>query len=120
MKVKFYELINAKDLLDDVSARKSIPTKTAYKIYILLSKFNDSLQFFENKRLEFLQIYGEDKDGTLVVPEEKRLEFFKSLNEIGELYCDVEFEKIDIDININLGISPKDFGVLESFFNFVE
>lgn len=120
MKVKFYELINAKDLLDDISLRKSIPTKTAYKIYMLLSKFNESLQFFENKRMEFLQNYGEDIDGSLVVPEEKRLDFFKSLNEIGELCCDVEFEKIDIDININLDISPKDFGLLEPFFNFVE
>ena len=109
--MKIFDVINAKNILDDISQNKEIPTKIAYKIYLMLSKLSPSLKF---------EKYGVQEGETIIIPAEYKEEFMSLLNEIGEFECEEEIEKIDINLDINLGISPSDFALLEPFFNFVE
>ncbi|MBQ3543563.1 MAG: hypothetical protein IJA34_01025 [Lachnospiraceae bacterium] len=118
--MKIFDVINAKNILDDISQNKEIPTKIAYKIYLMLSKLSPSLKFFEQKRSEAFEKYGVQEGETIIIPAEYKEEFMSLLNEIGEFECEEEIEKIDINLDINLGISPSDFALLEPFFNFVE
>ena len=120
MKVKISRIINAKTILDNISRNKEIPTKIAYKIYLMLSKLSPSLDFFEQKRREAFEKYGVQEGEMVVISEEHKEEVMSLLNEIGEFECEEEIEKIDISLDINLGISPSDFALLEPFFNFVE
>ena len=120
MRVKISKIINAKSILDQMSQNKEIPTKLAYKIYLMLSKLSPSLEFFEQKRSEAFEKYGVQEGEMIVIPEEHKEGFMSLLNEIGEFECEEEIEKIDISLDINLGISPSDFALLEPFFNFVE
>lgn len=119
-KIKIYEILNAKQVLDELYSNKSLPTKTAYKIYLLLSKLNASLEFFNSKRIELFKKYGEQKGEETVVSDEKRLEFLEALKELTELECEEPIEKIDLDLNINLDISAADLSLIAPFFNFVE
>lgn len=120
MKIKISEIINAKTILDDISQNKEMPTKIAYKIYLMLSKLSPSLEFFDQKRSDAFEKYGIQDGEMIVIPEEHKEEFVSLLNEIGEFECEEEIEKIDISLDVNLGISPSDFALLEPFFNFVE
>lgn len=120
MKVKIYELINAKDVLEAIYINKSLPTRTAYNIYLTLSKLNPSFDFFEKKRSEIFKEYGILDGDNYVIPEEHRQTFYDEINAIGNIECEAEIEKIDIPLDINLNISPSDIALLKPFINFVE
>ncbi len=118
--MKIFDIINAKGILDEISQNKNIPTKSAYKIYIMLSKLTPSLEFFEKKRGEAFEKYGVKDGENIIIPQEHQTEFISMMNEIGSFDCEEEIEKVDISLDINLGISPSDIALLSPFINFVE
>ena len=120
MKIKIFQILNAKPVLDEINKSKTLPTRTAYKIYLLFSKLDTSLQFFENKRKEAFEKYGTRDGDNIIIPEDKQKEFMDALNEIGNLDCEEEIEKIDISLDIDLGVAPSDIALITPFINFVE
>lgn len=118
--MKIFELINAKETLDKICSNQNLPTRTAYSLYIMLSKLNTSFEFFEEKKMEIFKSLGETKDGGYVIPVEKTEDFYKEINKIGELECSEDFEKINISLDIDLGISSAEIALLTPFINFVE
>ena len=118
--MKIINIINAKDALQTLSQNKNLPTRLAYKIFLLLSSVEKSLDFFETKRIEAFKKYGVKNNDGMIVPEEKMLDFTSYLKEIGEIECEEKIEKIDISLDIDLGISPAEIALLEPFINFIE
>jgi hypothetical protein len=113
-------IIDAIDVLNRLSANDSLPTKVAYRLYSLLKKLNTSVEFFETKKNDLFKKYGKDDGVNITIIPENQEEFLNKLNEIRGLDCLEEFEKIDISIETNLGVSPADIFLLEPFINFVE
>lgn len=113
-------IIEAKSALDQISGNKNLPSKVAYKIYILLSELQPSLKFFENKRRELFGKYGKEEGENIIIPVENRDLFYKEFNELCQVETEKEIKKVDISLDIDLGISPSDFALLEPFFNFIE
>lgn len=118
--MKISEIINAKPVLDSITQNKELPTKTAYKIYLMILKINPSLEFFEQKRIEAFEKYGVKENDMVIIPEEHRDEFMAILNEVGNFECDEKIERVDISLDVNLGISPAEIALLEPFINFIE
>ena len=120
--MKISNIINAKEVLTNLSQNKNIPTRVAYKLFLLLSGVEKSLNFFETKRREGFEKYGvEDASGNgVIIPEENMSDFISYLNDIGELECEEKIEKVDISLDIDLGVSPAEIALLEPFVNFVE
>lgn len=118
--MKLYQIINAQPVLDEISKNKNLPTRTAYQIYVLLSKLETSIQFFENQRMELFRKYGVSDGDNLVIPDENYESFKKEIDELGNLDCEEEIAKIDIGLDVDLGVSPSEISVLIPFFNFLD
>ena len=118
--MKIYEIVNAKEVLEEISNNKNLPTREAYKLYLMLSNINDVFLFFESKRREAIKELGREENGTIIVDEENQEEFLQILNKIGNLDCEKEIAKVDISLNVNLNISPAEIAKLEPFINFVD
>ncbi len=118
--MKIYEIVQSKEILDSLAQNKKLPTKIAYKIYRLLTKVTPSLDFYNNQKFELFRKYGNQEGKDIVIPKENQEAFLKDLNELKQVECEDEIEKIDISLDIDLGISPADFFLLEPFINFVE
>lgn len=118
--MKISKVISAKSVLDDLSQNKNLPTKAAYKIYVLLSELASTVQFFLDKRRELFLSYGvEDGENYVITPDNQDV-FNQKFDELMNLECEKEFHKIDISLELDLGISPADIFCLEPFINFVE
>lgn len=114
------QIIDAKPVLDRIAQNKEIPTKVAYKIYILLSSLNPAIQFFLDKRKELFLNYGKEDGENFVITEENQLIFSQKFDELMDIECTNEIQKIDISLDVDLGISPSEIFLLESFINFIE
>ena len=114
------QIMNAKPILDRLAQNKQLPTKIAYKIYVLLSEVTPTIQFFLDKRKELFLNYGvEEGDSYIIIPENQQ-KFNNEFDELMNLECEKEVNKIDISLDIDLGISPADIFCLTPFINFVE
>lgn len=120
MDLRVIDVINAKDILDKVANSSSLPTRTAYKIHIMLNKLNASLEFFEKRRMQLFEEYGEREGDQIIIPKDKIDEFRPKYDELCNLPLEEEIEKVDISLDVDLGISPNEIGTLESFINFIE
>lgn len=118
--MKIYEVVESKEILDSLAQNKNLPTKIAYKIYRLLVKVTPILDFYNNQKFDLFQKYGNQEGEEIVIPKENQDVFLKDLNELKQVECEDGIEKIDIGLDIDLGISPADFFLLEPFINFVE
>ena len=120
MKVKISDLVNAKESLNKIYTNSNIPTREAYKIYTVLSKLQPAYDFFEEKREGVFKSIGVLEGENYIIPDEKINDFYQEMNKVGDLYCEEELEKIDISLDIDLGVSPAEIALLTPFINFVE
>lgn len=118
--MKIYEIVESKEILDSLAQNKMLPTKLAYKIYRLLTRVTPSLDFYNNQKFELFQKYGKQEGEDIIIPKENQTDFLKDLNELKQVECEDEIERVDISLDVDLGISPADFFLLEPFINFVE
>lgn len=118
--MKLSHIINAKEVLTNLSQNKNLSTRVAYKIFMLISSVEKSLTFFENKRKEGFEKYGVEAPDGITIPSENTEAFLEYMNEVGELECEEKIEKVDISLDIDLGVSPAEIALLEPFINFVE
>ena len=118
--IKISEIVNAEGVLKEISKNKKIPTRVAYRLFIMLSSIEDVLKFYEEKKRALFNKYGVAEGEMLVIPEDKKEIFMKEINEIGDLDCEKDISKIDIELDVDLGISPSDVSLLIPFINFIE
>ena len=118
--MKLYEIINATECLRLVANNKNLPTRIAYKLYTMIKSISDEMDFFEKKKYELFEKYGQEADGGLIVPEANKVLFLAELEELKSIDCSKEIEKVDISLDIDLGVSPADIALLEPFINFIE
>ena len=118
--MKIADIIMAKEILEKLAQNKSLPTRTAYKIYLMLSKAQSSLQFYENKRVEVFKEFGVEKDGQIEIPPEKIPEASAKMDEVLALDIPEEIERVDVSLDIDLGVSPAEIQQLVPFINFIE
>lgn len=114
------QTMNAKPVLDRLAQNKQLPTKVAYKIYVLLSELTPTIQFFLDKRKELFLRYGVEDGENYVITPENQEKFNNEFNELLSLEYEKDINKIDISLDIDLGISPADIFCLEAFINFIE
>lgn len=118
MKIK--DIISAKELLEKLSQNKELPTRAAYKLYLMLQSLESSIKFYDTKRIEVFKEYGVEADGQITIPPEKIPEASAKMEEILNLDIQEEIEKADISLDIDLGVSPAEIQLLIPFINFVE
>lgn len=118
--MKLSHIINAKETLANLSQNKNLPTRVAYKIFMLVSSVEKSLTFFENKRKEGFEKFGTESPDGMIIPNENMEAFLVYMNEVGELECEEKIEKVDINLDIDIGVSPSEIALLEPFINFID
>ena len=114
------QIIDAKGLLDKIASNDSLPTRTSYKIYLMLNKLNASLEFYNTRRMELFREYGEEEGENIIIPKDKVAEFEPKLQELLDLDVEEEITPVDVSLDVDLGIAPVEFGLLTPFINFVE
>ena len=109
MKIKLADIVgeveNVKALLD-----LKFPIKVSYRLNRLVSKLQPELNLYDTKRNELVKEFGDapQEDGTIKVTDpEKLAEFTKKLQELLDVECEIDFEKIKIDDIPNVEVSPK-------------
>ena len=101
---------------------QKLPVSVSYKIYKLMRALEEEQKFFEERRQEIINQYGEhDENGQLKIseqgfvqiPEAVRLEAQEKLNELADI--DVELPNIAFTIEELEGInlSVQDIAILE-------
>ena len=118
--MKLYEIINATECLRNISSNKNLPTRVAYKLYLMIKQASDEFEFFENQKYSLFEKYGRDMNGVLTITEDNKEMFVAELDELKNIDVSKKFEKVDISLDIDLGVSPADIALLEPFINFVE
>lgn len=118
--MKIYDIISAKDILEKLAQNKSLPTRTAYSVYLMLNKAEATIQFYESKRAEIFREFGIEKDGQIEIPPEKIPEASAKMDEVLDLETQEEIEKVDISLDIDLGVSPAEIQQLVPFINFID
>lgn len=118
--MKLYEIINATECLRSISSNKNLPTRIAYKLYTMIKNVSDEMDFFEKKKYELFEKYGLEEGDGLVIPEYNKRDFLTELEDLKSIDCSKEIEKVDISLDIDLGVSPTDIALLEPFINFIE
>ncbi|MBO7461948.1 MAG: hypothetical protein J6T96_05075 [Bacteroidales bacterium] len=118
--MKVFEIVSAKEVLEKLSQNKSLPTRTAYKVYLMLDKAQATLQFYETKRMEIFREFGVEKDGQIEIPPEKIPEASSKMDEVLGLDIEDTIEKVDISLDVDLGISPSEIQQLIPFINFTD
>ena len=118
--MKVYEIISAKEVLEKLSQNKSLPTRTAYKVYLMLDKVQTTIQFYETKRMEVFREYGVEKDGQIEIPPERIKEASAKMDEVLGLDIEEDIDKVDISLDVDLGISPAEIHQLIPFINFTD
>ena len=118
MKIK--DIILAKELLEKLSQNKELPTRAAYKLYLMLNSLQSSIEFYDNKRIEVFKEFGVEADGQITIPPEKIPEASAKMEEILNLDVQEEVERAEVSLDVDLGISPAEIQLLIPFINFVE
>ncbi len=118
--MKIYDIISAKETLEKLAQNKSLPTRTAYKVYLMLNKAQATIQFYESKRAELFREFGVEKDGQIEIPPEKIPEASAKMDEVLNLDTQEEIEKVDVSLDIDLGVSPAEIQQLVPFINFTD
>lgn len=118
--MKIYEIISAKETLEALSQNKNLPTRTAYKLYVMIDKVQTSIQFYNDKRMEVFKEFGVENGDQIEIPPEKIPEASKRMDEVMNLDVQEEIEKVDISLDIDLGISPAEINQLVPFINFID
>lgn len=118
--MKIIDIISAKGLLQKISECKDIPTRLAYNIYILLNSLNATLDFYDEQKKKVFEEYGVREGDNIIIPEDKIEEVEPILNELVSVEIDDPPKKVDVSLDINLGISPADINLLVPFINFID
>ena len=118
--MKIYDIISAKEILEKLAQNKDLPTRTAYKVYLMLDKTQSSIQFYESRRAEVFKEFGIEKDGQIEIPPEKIPEASAKMDEVLDLDVQEEIEKVDISLDLDLGVSPAEIHQLVPFINFID
>lgn len=118
--MKIYEIVKSEAVLNSIAENKKLPTKIAYKIYKLLLSLKPNLDFYNGQKYDLFRKYGKSEGENIIIPSENQQIFLNELEELNQVECEDEIKKIDISLDIDLGISPADFFLLEPFINFVE
>lgn len=114
MKIKFYDIKNSEETLNKLM-NQDLPFKYARKLQKNLKRINDELMFFEGKRKELLEKYGEISDNILRVKEENKEKYLEEYKEMLNTEIELDIEKIPISFleNSNIKLSPYDINNLE-------
>jgi len=114
MKIKFYDIKNSEETLNKLM-NQDLPFKYARKLQKNLKRINDELIFFEEKRKELLEKYGEVTDNILRVKNENKEKYLEEYKEMLNTEIDLDIEKIPISFldNSNIKLSPYDINNLE-------
>lgn len=118
--MKISEIFMASELLAKISSNKNLPTRVAYKLYMLLSSLDKELEFYDKKRREIFEEYGEANGEQITIPKEKVSLVEPLFAELNELTVENPPEKIDISLDVDLGVSASEIELLLPFVNFVE
>lgn len=121
MKIKFYDIKNSEETLNKLM-NQDLPFKYARKLQKNLKRINDELIFFEEKRKELLEKYGEVTDNILRVKNENKEKYLEEYKEMLNTEIDLDIEKIPISFldNSNIKLSPYDINNLEFILDDIE
>lgn len=118
--MRVIEVISAKELLSEIYNNKNLSTRVSYKLFVMINKLDSVLGFYEDGRRKIFEKFGEQNGDNLVIPNDRMDEAQKEINELMEIEVEDAPEKVDISLDIDLGVSPADIGLLIPFINFVE
>lgn len=120
MNITIKDIVEAQGVLSRISQNNGLPTRTAFKIYNTVHELTSALNFFEKKRKDLFLKYGKEEGENYVITDENSEVFYTKMNELLQTPCCENSEKIDINLDIDLGISPAEVALLTPFINFVE
>lgn len=120
MNITMKNIVEAQEVLGRISQNCNLPMRTAFKVYNTVDKLSSALNFFERKRKDLFLRYGKEEGENYVIPPENNEAFYAEMNELLQTPCCEDDEKIDISLDIDLGVSPAEIALLTPFINFVE
>lgn len=120
MNITIKDIVEAQEVLGRISQNNNLPMRTAFKIYNTVDKLTSALNFFEKKRKDLFLRYGKEEGENYVIPAENSEVFYAEMNELLQTSCCEDAEKIDVSLDIDLGVSPAEIALLTPFINFVE
>ena len=94
MKLTNSEMLASEEVLSMANEKG----KLGYACARNLRKIRDCLTEFYNVRQDLFEKYGEENENSLVVPEEKREDFVKELNEFLAIEHDVDVFQVDEEV----------------------
>lgn len=103
MKLKFFQITQSAEALKALSETK-LKVKEAVEVARLLKKVSAELEIYEKQRIELCEKFGtkSEKDNCYQFSDENLPEFLKSMEELGEVETENDFEKVKILSQIEL------------------
>jgi hypothetical protein len=114
-------LITKKDFLSSIGKIK-LPNKIAYKMYKLVNKFQEDLNFFQAEYDKLIKLYGAkvDEEDTYTILPENQKKFNDDLTDLlstkinfDDLKLNMSQEEIENIVKLFDGISIEDINFLE-------
>jgi len=96
--VTLREILIAKPALESLSSIK-LPIKTSYHISKLIRLLNHEINEFEDYRVKLVKKIGvDDGNGMITIPEDKKDEFGKQMDELLENTVDINLNPISLSL----------------------
>ncbi len=111
--MKLGEVLAVKDAVKKI-VTVELPVKIAYHLSKMTDTFFDEVGHIENFRINLLKEYGEEDNGSYVVPNEKKEEFISKYNELLEQEYEGMITSIDLEtlLETNVQLTPIEMRLL--------
>lgn len=104
MKLKLSQILNSKESILRI-IKVELPIRVSYSLSKIFKKLSSELELIEEQRISLVKKYGEEKDGTISVPENMMSTY------IQEFLTFLNTEEVDLpidDILIDMNSIPED------------
>lgn len=115
MQMKLGEILEMKDPMVRLSNEK-LPLKLAFKLAKVIKAIDEHLSSVNEVRQKLFTKLAVEKDGQMVVPDDKVQEFNEEWSELLNSDVDVDFEPISLDDLPEVELTAQDMLKLEAIF----
>lgn len=118
MKTNHRKALNAYAMIQRMAQK--VTGRTAFALFKLKQELAGIVQFQREEELKLVEKYGGsiDEKGSITIPDdEKRKEFLKEFNALGEVEC--EINQVEIQIDSIPEITMQEIETLDGFVKFI-
>ena len=118
--MKQYKIIQAYNATEGMSKCDKLSADTLWSVYQLRKKLYPHVEFQQEREQALKEKYSKFADEEGLVSGKPYQDFLKDLEELANLDKEIEFEKIQIKIQDEMGITVQMMEALEDFIEFTK